>query len=83
MRRPLDELASEVTQSQWSIEHPTHGESITAAQANIDITYRIDTSAKEQLQAPLPNGLYVMSVECSGGPYDITSFFARRPIPRE
>lgn len=72
---PLDEIASETTPSDLVTETVTRAGSVTPAQRKISTTYRIDASAKEQLQTPRPEGPYAMSVQWVGGPYDVASFF--------
>lgn len=77
VRRPLDEVASEVTKSDSSIQTPTHGESVTTAQTSIDTWNKIDASANEQARTPQPDAPYTVIVQWVDGPYDLTSFFRR------
>lgn len=60
---PLDDVAPEVLQSNSSLETPPHGKSVNTAQAKIDTTNKIISSANEQLQALPPKGVYAMSVQ--------------------
>lgn len=73
----MDEVASEVMQSESSIEITTNGESATAAQKNIDAMDENDASASEQLQAPLPDEPYATSVHWGEGPYKVSSLFGK------
>lgn len=74
VHRPSDEVPSKLMQSDSSTDSPPIGKSVTATQTDKDSIDKISASAKEQLWAPSPNGLYTMTVMWKDSPYDVASF---------
>lgn len=75
--RPLDEVESEMTQSDSSSEAPTCRECVTTTMKTIDTSDKLDASANEPLRTLPPRGPYAMSVLWDEGPYDVASLFPK------
>lgn len=70
----IDDITSEVSQGECSIETPGHGESVTTTKKNIDNTEDIDGSANEQPCTPPAGGPYALHVQWNDGVYEVASF---------